>query len=580
MTDYISHVDIAVIIVYLVAVLGLGVYQARKIKTTGDYYAGGRKFNKFYLMMHALGTASHADEPVSVIGGAYEKGLSGIWYTYMFLPLTPIFWLLAPFIRRARFITMADFFRTRYDGSLALLYAITGVLKMSVAISVVLKGTAKLLVSLTHGAINELWSILGMTLVFVSYGFAGGLRATVITETLQGPLIVIMSLLLLPFGLYQVGGFRGLHEALGPEMFSLTAEGLEFTPWWIGMASFTALVGWVAQPGIIAAVGSGKSELEGRVGFTYGTMIKRFCAMGWVFTGLIMAALAAQGKLMPQSVSHLATDREQAFGIAMQALLPMGLIGLMFAAIFSAQMATLSAHMVNASALASRNLFLEWINPKATDRQVLWFGRSAGVILVAIGVVLAFQLKQVATALTMLLGFASIMGVVVWGGVLWRRANTQGAWAAVLVIMVTWALLGPMGMIMHNRFGLNWAIHWNLLGFPIDLQLGGFGEAKRFDSLMLWALPPGVLALVIGSLLTKPLPTKQVDDFFMLIKTPVGQEQKLIDAGVHMIYVGQTVPDKWELKYPRTVHWGGFAFATAMCVFILWLLWFLAHLGE
>ena len=39
----------------------------------GDYYAGGRKFNKFYLMMHALGTASHADEPVSVIGGAYEK---------------------------------------------------------------------------------------------------------------------------------------------------------------------------------------------------------------------------------------------------------------------------------------------------------------------------------------------------------------------------------------------------------------------------------------------------------------------------------------------------------------------------
>src|ERR1051326_2861563 len=135
----ISRIDIAVIVVYLLATLGVGVYQALKIRSTGDYYAGGRKFNKFYLMMHALGTASHADEPVSVIGGAYEKGISGIWYTYIYLPLTPIFWLLAPFVRRTRFVTMADFFRARYDQSLALLYSVMGVLKMAVQMSVVLK---------------------------------------------------------------------------------------------------------------------------------------------------------------------------------------------------------------------------------------------------------------------------------------------------------------------------------------------------------------------------------------------------------------------------------------------------------
>src|SRR6478672_7905468 len=148
---HISPIDIAVIVIYLAAVLGVGLYQALKIKTSGDYYAGGRKFNKLYLMMHALGTASHADEPVSVIGGAYQKGISGIWYTYLFLPLTPIFWLIAPFIRRTRFVTMADFFRARYDQSLAVLYAIVGVLKMSVAMSVVLKGTAKICTSLAGG---------------------------------------------------------------------------------------------------------------------------------------------------------------------------------------------------------------------------------------------------------------------------------------------------------------------------------------------------------------------------------------------------------------------------------------------
>ena len=47
------YIDIFVIAIYLLATLGIGVYQARKIKNTGDYYAGGRKFNKFYMMMHA-----------------------------------------------------------------------------------------------------------------------------------------------------------------------------------------------------------------------------------------------------------------------------------------------------------------------------------------------------------------------------------------------------------------------------------------------------------------------------------------------------------------------------------------------
>ena len=59
---------------------------------------------------------------MSVIGGAYEKGISGIWYTFLYLPLTPIFWILAPYIRRSRFVTVADFFvlamTNRWRGSI------------------------------------------------------------------------------------------------------------------------------------------------------------------------------------------------------------------------------------------------------------------------------------------------------------------------------------------------------------------------------------------------------------------------------------------------------------------------------
>ena len=110
----IHSIDIAVVVIYLLAVLGLGLYQALKIRTSGDYYAGGRKFNKFYLMMHALGTASHVMKPVSVIGGAYQKGIAGIWYTYIYLPLTPIFWF-DPAVRPAHAVY---YHRGFFSGSL------------------------------------------------------------------------------------------------------------------------------------------------------------------------------------------------------------------------------------------------------------------------------------------------------------------------------------------------------------------------------------------------------------------------------------------------------------------------------
>jgi Na+/proline symporter len=247
-------------------------------------------------------------------------------------------------------------------------------------------------------------------------------------------------------------------------------------------------------------------------------------------------------------------------------------VGVMFAAIFAAQMSTLSAQMVNSSALASRNLYKGLVRPDASDAEVLIFGRVSGLFLVSLGVLLAFQLNRVATALTMLLGFSSIMGVVVWGGVLWRRANRHGAWAAVLVLFTLWALLGPIGMIVRQPFERH--------GHPLPSWIGQYGDEKFLPQLMVRSLPGGVLALVVVSLLTKPPPAKQVDDFFLLLRTPVGEEQRLIDAGVPIVYAGSTQRSELESRHPALVHWGGFALAAVVCALILLLLWLMARIGS
>ena len=555
-----SAVDLIVVLAYLGLTLALGLYQARKIKGSGDYFAGGRKFNKFLMMMHALGTGTHADDPVGVAGASFQRGLSGIWYTFVYLFVTPFYWIIAPLFRRARFLTTSDFFEARFGAKLGLLYAVMGVLTFSINIGTMLKGTGAITNAVTQGAFPEWLAIALMTGVFIAYGTAGGLIATVMTESVQGLLIVVMSLLLVPFGLAKVGGFAGLHELLDSSKFTLSTP-LELSVLWIIGATIANLIGIVSQPHIMEVCSTGKTEWEGRIGFTYGTFIKRFCALGWALTGVIVFAMVTNG-----SLGEL-THREDAFGTAIRVLLPTGFTGLMIAAILAAQMSSLSAFMVAASALLSRNVYKKWINPAADDHRVVVTARWAGLVTVAFGVLFAFLVPGVADALTIFWAVTTFTGLFMWFGVLWRKTNAAGAWASFAVMVPIWILLGPIGAKLHELYP---AIGW----------LGMYGDKSQLHLLLLAYLPAGVVALVVGSLIGKPLDKKVLDNFYLLLRTPVGMEHKLKEAGVDVVYAGASEGHPWELKHGKVVNVVGFLIALSVSLGLLGLLYVLSRIGA
>lgn len=445
---YLNSIDIIVLAVYFIGMLALGLYQARKVKNTGDFFAGGRKFNKFLMMMHALGTGTHADDPVVVVGAAYKNGLAGIWYTFAYLFVTPFYWLMAPLFRRSRYLTTADFFEARFGSTLGGMYAIWGILIFSVLIGMLLVATGFVVSAVSGGAIDPRYAIVGMTVVFLIYGTAGGLVATVVTESVQGLLIVVMSLLLIPFGIAKIGGFHGLHAAVtNPDMFALTGK-VELNIWWIIAGSISMLIGIVAQPHIMEVCSTGKTEFEGRVGFTYGNFIKRLCSIGWALTGVVMIGMVAKNYVSPAEMN---ASREAAFGTAIRALLPPGFIGLMFAAILAAQMSTLSAFMVAASALLSRNIYKKRIRPDADDKEVLAVARVAGFVIVLIGIVFAFKVATVADALMWFWTLSTFTGLFMWAGVLWRRTNATGAWASFAVMLLIWLVVGEPGQSVSQH---------------------------------------------------------------------------------------------------------------------------------
>ena len=616
--------DLIVVLVYLVGIGGLGVYQAVKIKSSGDFFAGGRRFNKWLMMMHALGTGTHADDPVGVTGAAYWNGLSGIWYTFVYLFVTPFYWVVAPLFRRSRFITTADFFKARFGGKMALLYAVMGILMFAVNIGTLLKGTGTIATAVTQGAIPEWVAIAGMTVVFVTYGLAGGLIATVVTESIQGLLIVVMSLLLVPFGLSKVGGFSGLHQLVSADKFSLHAP-TEMTIPWIITGSIMMLIGIVAQPHIMEVCSTGKTEFEGRVGFTYGNFVKRLCAIGWAFTGVVVLAMVASNVLPPLGES----EREAAFGVAIRVLLPAGLTGLMFAAILAAQMSSLSAFMVAASALLARNIYKEKINPNVSDRQLLGIARWVGLLIVALGVGFAFAVQGVAQALTIFWAMATFTGVFMWFGVLWRRANATGAWLSFGLMAGIWLLLGPFGGVLASwvhaspewfgmyadkkmlqslalsfvpagivalvvgslaadRESARWpAFGWAgivagawVLVVPPGRGFGSFMPSSQAEIVMGTCLGAGLLALVIGGMFGQKPDHRALDQFYLLLRTPVGREDELKKAGVDVVYAGHSEGHPWELKHPRLVNAGGFIVALVFSLAILGLLYMLSRIGA
>src|SRR6185436_17659692 len=166
-----------------------------------------------------------------------------------------------------------------------------------------------------------------------------------------------------PLGWHEVGGLGGMKASLAPARFSLaTPSGIG--PWVIAMLTINGLVGIMAQPHMLATVGTGRDERTCRIGMLFGNFVKRVCTVGWMLVGLIVAAIVAQdgGK------AGMLADPENAFGFACRQLLFPGALGLLIASILAASMSACSAYLVHVGALFTEVLYRPHLVRNRSDR--------------------------------------------------------------------------------------------------------------------------------------------------------------------------------------------------------------------
>ena len=502
-------IDWLVIGGYFAMMVAVGLYAARKVKDTADYFLGNRSFNVWLAIGQTLGVGTHAEMPVSLAGKVYQSGYAGIWYQWKNLFITPFYWILAPLFRRFRRTTTGEVYEDRYGEALGAVYTIFALAYFTFNMGAMLKGAGKL-VSVASGDLVSANSVaLAMTATFLLYSFVGGLISAAYTDFVQSIFIIALSFLLIPMGLKQTGGFTGIRETLDSGMLSMITPG-DIGVFTILMLTLNGLIGIVAQPHILASVGTGKNERACRVGMAYGNFIKRFCTIGWALVGIIVATIILQ-----RGEAAFA-DPEDAFGYATRELLFPGGLGLMIACVLAANMSTGSAFMVDSAALFTQNFYRRYITRTKTDRHYLWSGRFAGVAITLLGVIFGLFVGNVLQAFLFTETIAAFMGISMFGAISWRRSNRWGALASLFLsssvfFWLTWSNFGVL-------------LHWDAMNFGIALAIG---------FLALWAV----------SLLTRPEPPEALQEFYKKLDTAsrwdpqTGQEIETNEPGQDLLFV-------------------------------------------
>ena len=529
-----------VLVLYFAGMLLMGWWSKRGTHSQEGYLLGNRQFGVPMMIMHAFGAGTHPGNAAGVMSAAVVSGASSIWVSWMWLFGTPFYWLIAPVIRRMRCLTMADYFEQRFGKSASVLYIIVAAVGMIVFLSGVLLATTRTVQGMmgkSATADSEMWFfgiLLVSTAVFIIYSYWGGIIAAIRTDMIQGLMIIALSFIAIPAALRlnEVGGLTGMLSTLDAQNkdFLSLFDPKSFSLLTVLLLSINAPLTALAFPHLMSVCAAGRTEWEGRVGFTYGNILKRVCTIGWCVLGLCwLVYLLNTGSEIQQ---------DAAFGNSIRHLLPPVLQGVMLACVMAAAMSSGDAVQVTVAGLFSQNIYRVFVNPKADEKQLVHVTRIVGVGIALLALVGAILMRHslVKTILDYF-NILSLVGISTAMGLLWRRMNAAGMFSSTILASTSYILTRYVYECSRDI----------TIGVPILV---------------------GVTAGVIASLLTKPPKTETIEKFFKKIYVPIGAEKDLerpLDEAVPASKRWFTGGGLFIVK-PSRQSWVGFVVTLAICL--------------
>ena len=453
---HLQSLDYAVVVTYAIVLLVLAQWVSREKsghkKDSSDYFLAGRNLPWWAIGASLIAANISAEQIIGMSGSAFVLGIAiGVYeWTAAITLIIVAKWLLPVFLKH-KIYTMPQFLEQRFDHRVRNVMAMfwLGIYVFVNLTSILWLGA--LAVNTVTG-LSLTWGLLGLGTFAVAYSLYGGLKAVALTDIIQVTLLVLGGILIAVISLNEVSGgqgtlagFRILMDELpghfdliftkdSPHYKDLPGLSVLLGGMWVMRLSYWGFNQYIIQRGLAA-----KSTREAQKGLIFAAFLKMVMPLIIVLPGVAAVILAPD--LYP-------TDK--AYPTVMN-LLPVGILGLVFAALIAAIISSLASMMNSISTIFTMDLYRHFSKTKKSEAQLVTVGRSVSLTAMIIALIVArpllgnftqaFQYIQEFTGF-----FTPGVCALFLLGFFWNKTTSNGALATAIgsaVFSVAFKLLWP-----------------------------------------------------------------------------------------------------------------------------------------
>lgn len=459
-------VDLSLFVFYVIGLLAFGTYFFRKNKAGDDYYVGGRKMGSVHIGLSVVATDVGGGFSIGLGGLGFVMGIAGSWMLFTGLIgawLAAVF--LIPKVKQNAFFdtayTFPQLFEHYYNTKVAFVAAIISAIGyMGFTSSQMLAGAK--LASGTFADLDQQAALYMMGIVAVVYTVLGGLKAVIYTDTVQWALLMIGLVFIgIPFAYVEIGGMEAIRATVSPEMLSLTNVAWQDLVYW----AVTIIPIWFVGMTLYQRIYACRDEKTAkRAWYLAGLFEWPVMAFLGVLLGLFARVAADQGMFAYLGAGDIsATDPETGLPMLLRTVLPVGFLGVMMAAYFSAILSTADSCLMASSGNVVTDIIGKFLPFDSNSQK---FVRISQVVTLIIGVFALLLAGAMNNVLNLMLDSYAFMVsglfVPVIGALYWQKSTPSGALTAMLAGGITTISL------RYSEIGLPYDLDPNVFGITMS----------------------------------------------------------------------------------------------------------------
>lgn len=502
-----SALDIFIILAYLLISVAVGLWFSRQGTTDiQEFFVSGRNLPWWLAGTTMIASAFAIDTPIGIAGMVADHGIPGVWYAWSFVlggaGMLGAF-VFSAFLRRSNIISLAEIAELRYSGrSAAVLRGFKGVyfgvLANGITLGWITKAVWVIAGEIAPDTNREL--ILGVVLTLtLLYTAASGLWGIAATDFIQFIVGSIGSLTLAWYAWHHVGGIHNLVAGLTERYGTADATArLSFfpavgTPFFVTFIVFLTLKWWGnPPPAILQRIIASKDEHHA----SKATFFFAVVAFGFNYWPMILVALVSL--VMYPTMSAADTSAGIGYARLVVDLLPSGVLGLMVASMLAAYMSTVDTHINYGASFMINDLYKRFFVRNASTKHYVRASQVATIFMLAIAVLIAYNLESIASAwllMSMLTAGYGIVAVIRW---FWWRVN---AWSEIATLAASFT----GSLVFYPKFA-SW------LGYKDAMLTIPWGYRFLITTVFV------SLVWIIATLLTRPCPAATLEHFCRTVK--------------------------------------------------------------